>query len=280
MVDVSNLQIDSPESIVDIEVKELQYHAFCIADHIDIKAYRLSNREGLLFSTSGELYYQLDDSKYLYLFNYGAVVMLNLNVEERSNELNKIKNYVRNSWIHHHEDVLEVHLSRKEVLKSTFDVLTINRFDHEVNKIIMLNLAQSVTLDYYNRETQLLLGEIKSHTDKMQQKGIIQLNQKNALKFIGKGLNTKNSIAENLYIIDTPYTAWEDEYIDRLHKSLTVHFELGQRYRSIENTLRIIDDNLSVFMSYNHHRESSRLEWIIIILIIIEVVDTLLGKFW
>jgi len=91
-------------------------------------------------------------------------------------------------------------------------------------------------------------------------------------------LNTKNTIAENLYILDSPDVAWENEYLDRLHDTLVRHFELVPRYREIDNTLKIVEDNLTVYMSYNHHRESSRLEWIIIILIIIEVLDTFASK--
>lgn len=256
----------------------LHYQAFCIADSLDLKLYRADNPDGLISGNSSELYYQLFENKYLYILNYGTVIFMNCSAEETSRTLKSIKKFARTSWTFDHEDKLEVHISKKDELISTFDVLAINRFDHDVNKIIMLNLAQSVTLDYYTQETQQLLGVIKSYTEEMNINGKIRMSQRNTLRFIGRALKTKNSIAENLYIIDTPDKAWEDEYIDNLHKNLTRHFESSSRYRAIENTLKIIEDNLSVFISYHHHNESSRLEWIIIILIVIEVLDTFVSK--
>ena len=193
--------------------------------------------------------------------------------------MSQIGEYVESGWTNRHEDQLQVFVQANEPVTITFESLHINRFDHEVNKLIMLDLAQSVTLDYFNGEAQGLLREIKAYTEQMYEKGQVRLTKRKALKFMGKTLKTKNNITENLYIIDSPEKTWEDEYIDQLHRHLAQHFELTQRYRSVENTLRIVEDNLEVFISYNHQAESSRLEWIIIILIVIEVVDTILSKF-
>ena len=98
------------------------------------------------------------------------------------------------------------------------------------------------------------------------------------LKFIGKALNTQNDIAENLYIFDEPDLVWDDEYLDLLHKGLSKHFDLRLRFTDVEYTLRIIENNLDVFREISHQRESSLLEWIIITLILVEVVNLILSK--
>jgi len=56
------------------------------------------------------------------------------------------------------------------------------------------------------------------------------------------------------------------------------HFDLRIRFSEIEYTLRIIEDNLSVFREISNQRESSILEWIIIALILVEVFDLLITK--
>ena len=256
----------------------LAYKAYFVADQINVKEYRQAYRKDLVSANSLALYYQIDDSQYLFMLHYGVVVFCNVPEVIATTYLTDIKAYSTQWNQEAASDDFVVALKPEGGVEVGFGTLSVGRFDHEVNKMIMLHLAQSVALDHYNTLSQTNLSEVKEHTEFMRLHGNVKLGQKQALKFIGKSLATKNSIAENLYILDAPATAWEDEYLDQLHKKLSNHFELAQRYRAIENTLKIIDDNLSVYLTYNHHRESSRLEWIIIILIVIEVVDTFVSK--
>ena len=98
------------------------------------------------------------------------------------------------------------------------------------------------------------------------------------MRFIGRALNTQNDIAENIYIFDAPDLVWDDEFLDRLNQGLIKHFDLRVRFSEIEYTLRIIEDNLRVFSEIINQRESSLLEWIIILLILVEVFDLLITK--
>lgn len=257
----------------------LIYAGFCIADKIDIAGYKQQFPDMLVASTTRELYYQFSTTKYLYLLSYGLVVISDMDGAEIASLIDKIKPFAANTKESLKEDEFRVKISDEPgKMELTFDALSLGGFDHAVNKMIMMHLAQSVALDYYNSMSQSLLSELKDYTHYMQVHGKVKLSHRQALKFIGKSLSAKNNIAENLYILDGPETAWEDEYLDRLHNTLVKHFELIKRYREIDNTLKIIEDNLEVYISYNHHRESSRLEWIIILLIIIEVIDTFASK--
>jgi uncharacterized Rmd1/YagE family protein len=98
------------------------------------------------------------------------------------------------------------------------------------------------------------------------------------LRFIGRALNTQIDIAENIYIFDAPDLAWDDEYLDKLHHGLIKHFDLKVRFSEVEYTLKIIEDNLTVFRELSHQRESNLLEIIIIILILFEVFHLIISN--
>ena len=49
-------------------------------------------------------------------------------------------------------------------------------------------------------------------------------------------------------------------------------------YQDIEYKLKIVQENLTLFMELVQNRESTRLEWVIIILILIEVFDLIFTK--
>ena len=108
--------------------------------------------------------------------------------------------------------------------------------------------------------------------------GTFKYAKKDLLKFIGRTLNIKNSIIDNLYIFDAPEEVWENEHLERIDKGLKKTFDLKMRYQDIDYKLKIVQDNLRLFTDLLQNRESTRLEWIIIILILIEVFDIFIKK--
>jgi required for meiotic nuclear division protein 1 len=159
-----------------------------------------------------------------------------------------------------------------------FDQVILDRVDEKITRICMLSLAQSVALDYYHAVGENLLTEVKGFANELEITGRLKISRKNMMRFIGRALNTQNEIAENIYIFDAPDLTWEDEFLDKLHQGLMKYYDLRVRFNEIEYTLRIIEDNLSVFREITHQRESTVLEYVIIILILVEVFDLLITK--
>jgi uncharacterized Rmd1/YagE family protein len=142
----------------------------------------------------------------------------------------------------------------------------------------MLNVSQSVALDYYSEQTNLLQEETNSHTLSLERRGRLSISGNNLKKYIGKTLNLKNRIAENLYIFDSPPEAWEDENLNRIDQGLKRTFDLQERYRDIREGLEIVRENLDLFKDLLQYRNSTFLEWIIIILVALEVVNLVIDK--
>ena len=146
-------------------------------------------------------------------------------------------------------------------------------------RLVMLNTSQSVALNRFAEITGGLLIETNEHTKYLENKGKLDISGIKLKQFIGKILNIKNKISENLYIFDSPEATWEDEQLNRLNSELKNTFDLKDRYQLIHDRIDIIKENLELFKDIMDHKESSRLEWIIIILIVIEVVDMFILKF-
>jgi uncharacterized Rmd1/YagE family protein len=142
----------------------------------------------------------------------------------------------------------------------------------------MLHVSQSVALDYYSEQTNKLLEETHAHTLILEQKGKLDISGRNLKRFIGKTLNLKNRIAENLYIFDSPDLTWEDEYLTKLDTGLKNTFDLQVRFRNVEEGLIIVKENLELFRDIMQHRKSTALEWVIIALILVEVINLAVEK--
>lgn len=82
----------------------------------------------------------------------------------------------------------------------------------------------------------------------------------------------------NLYVFYALGITWEKEHANKANKDLKQSFDLKDRYRLIHDRIEIIKENLYPFKDITDYKEISRLEWIIIILIVIEVLDLFIEK--
>src|SRR5260370_1154192 len=80
-----------------------------------------------------------------------------------------------------------------------------------------------------------------------ERKGRLDITGQSLKMYIGKTLNLKNRIAENLYIFDSPPETWEDENLNRMDQGLKRTFDLQERYRDIREGLEIVKENLELF---------------------------------
>lgn len=259
--------------------KKVKIAALLVANQLDLKGIKSILDLKPLADSSSELFYCLGPDRYQYFFNYGIVVVSEHSDEDINKTIINISSYLKNPaspWI---RDDHEIEVADGE-MAFEFNQVVVERLDDKVIRIAMHNIAQSVALDHYHEVTENLLTEIRGFTNQLEITGKLSINRRNMMKFIGKALNTQNDIADNIYIFDAPEMVWDDEYLDRLNKGLMKYLDLRVRFSEIEYTLRIIEDNLRIFREISNQRESNILEWIIIILILLEVFDLFISKFF
>jgi len=251
--------------------------SYQIADSIDIKAFRTAFREGIYHYDADELFYKTGELSFVYVFKYGVVCFMNYDDAGVDAFLQRIAGFCKNRFELKLSEEFEVETNAKEN-KFGYNKIEIVKPDIEVLRLIMLNVSQSVALDYYSEQTNLLLEETNSHTQSLERKGRLDISGANLKKYIGKTLNLKNRIAENLYIFDSPPEAWEDEDLNRIDLGLKRTFDLQERFRDIREGLEIVKENLELFKDLLQYKNSTFLEWIIIILVALEVVNLLIDK--
>jgi uncharacterized Rmd1/YagE family protein len=254
--------------------KVVSYQA---ADFIDIKNIRQAINGDLLYKDASELFYEMSSARYLYVFRYGVISFFNYKPDEISSFFGVLQPYCRNFFTPDFNDELIVETNAIEN-KISHNKIEIKDNNPEVIRMIMLNVSQSVTLDYYSYQTEKLLEETNSYTQLLARKGRLIISGRKLKKFIGKTLLLKNRIAENLYIFDSPPETWENEQLDKLHNELKKNFDLQDRFRDVSEGLQIVKDNLELFKDILQYRTSLLLEWIVIILIAVEVINFFLGK--
>lgn len=256
---------------------EIKIEAIQIAESFNMKKFRLEFKTEVHTGTTTEVFYSLSESnRYLYVFDYGVVVFANYDATSKEEFINLIKNYANNlvdlNLIEEYFIMTQKELARP-IVKNNF--VSVPEIDSSLLRIVMLNIGQSVALDYYEKLTDELITSSKHYIEQLETLGKIRISKTNLLKYIGKVLNIKNSIVDNLYILDDPNLVWEDEELNLLNRNLKINFDINTRFKDIDYRLQIVEDNLRLFTDVLNVRESSRLEWVIIILILCEIMISL-----
>ena len=250
--------------------------AFNIADEIYIKSAKAGLDYTLISEQPNELFYTIGKKHYILILSYGVIVFANLTADETQSILEKIHPFLRNPLSKPLQETYQITQSQK--LRFEYDTLMLPKMNENVIKNVMFNLAQSVALDEFQQDAESLLVDIRHFASVLEQKGTLDISKKNMRKFLGRALTVKNNVIENLYIFDDPDAAWDDEYVDSVNAGLVKFFNLRPRHKEIETTFKVIEDNLSVLMTLSHQKESSRLDWIIIGLIILEILYFIVEK--
>lgn len=255
----------------------VKLHAFLVSGQIDLKGIKSLFENRPLADSSSELFYA-SGGKYQYYCNYGVIVFSGYGEAEMKAVIQSFDKYLKDPEIAWLRDEFQVRLEPGTEMSFEFAEAVVGRMDEMVIRVAMLNLAQSVALDHYHRISEDLLTQVKGFANQLERTGKLKISRNNMHRFLGKALNTQNDIAENIYIFDAPDLTWENEYLDKLHRGLIRHFDLRVRFSEIEYTLKIIENNLTVFREIIHQRESNLLEFIIILLILVEVFDLFITK--
>lgn len=248
-----------------------------ISDNIDIKQFKPACIYELAFSDSDELFYKVNSEKLIYVFRYGVVSFLNHNEAEVITFAKQIEPYCKNFFELSLREEFEVDVNKKEI-RFEYNRIEILEPNIDALRIIMLNVSESVALDYYSEQSNLLLTATNEQTLLLERNGKLNISGRNLKKFIGKTINLKNRIIENLYILDSPPEAWDNEYLYKINMELKKTFDIQSRYRNIYEELEIIKDNLGLFIDIMHQRKSSMLEIVVILLILVEVVNLFIEK--
>ena len=209
--------------------------------------------------------------------NTGVVSFLNYDAIKISEFIHFITPFCKIFSEFKRSEEFEIETGAKE-MRFGFNKIKIIKPTVDIFRLIMLNVSQSVALDYYYEVTNTLLRETNLQTQCLEKRGRLNISGRNLKKYIGRTLYLKSSISENLYIFDSPAETWEDENLNSIDIGLKRTFDLQVRFRSIQESLQIIKDNFELFKDIMQYRNSYVLEIIIIVLILLEVINLVIEK--
>jgi uncharacterized Rmd1/YagE family protein len=147
---------------------------------------------------------------------------------------------------------------------------------HDLN-VIALAVSQSVGLEHYEKLLDALFSQSRSIIDSIH---TISLSRRSHLmQFASRLALTRHDMVANLVLLDKPNILWDDEEAEMLYNALALILELHDRHEIALGKLSHIKEDVVLVMDIINHKKSEFLEWIIIVLIGVEIVMGLIKFF-
>jgi uncharacterized Rmd1/YagE family protein len=217
---------------------------------------------------------KIDDSHRVMVTSFGAVVFYSFDEEIAKLVSSRITETLSDSFVVKEvEDRLIVETGKPEE-RFLHNEVWLKDDDSAPTqmRIIAMLLAQSVALDHLEREADNALRGFNQYLDDLREQGRIRMPARNILKNIGFAMQTRFMVLNNVALFDKPAETWESESIEDLYQGMQDFFDIAERQEVLATKLDFISENTRMLFEVLSSRKSHYLEWIVIILIAVEIV--------
>lgn len=215
-----------------------------------------------------------NDSERVYLYYFGGVVFLNCSGDMIVRFLDSIPQYAESlkgqiQLPYREEYRLEIDPERKSIIANDYTVMPV--YSLAFMDIICFVIAKSVALERIEERIDVVFDEVEGLIANLG-RGKLELPDRDMARLASSILSFKFTSIAHIMVLDKPDITWDNPEADRLYTTMAGLFELNQRYLEIKHKSETLLDMTDVFSSLSNARRSARLEWIIIILIAIEIL--------
>ena len=205
----------------------------------------------------------------VWIFDYGAVVFWGVTEEEQGQFLSRL--HIRDREI---EGTREEHFrfgSGPEVRISR-DTITLVDDDPLSRLAVSHALAQSLKLTEYEWRAQRTIQDHSALPEELATTGKIRLGRRQIAKIRGRLFSTKSDIILHYSLLDTPEFFWEYPEYESTYNVAARYLEIHPRVDLLSRKLETIHELFGMLADEQKHQHSAFLEWIIIILIAVEIL--------
>jgi uncharacterized Rmd1/YagE family protein len=141
-------------------------------------------------------------------------------------------------------------------------------------------LAKSAALAQQESQIAQTLDWMEPVIANLRSRGRLAVASRPLLRSIGAALSARSRATARVQAEDKPDLLWDHPDLERLHARLADEFELSERSTALDRKLTLIGETTETLLSLIQARRSLGLEIAIVVLVGIEVINTLYETFF
>jgi uncharacterized Rmd1/YagE family protein len=213
----------------------------------------------------------------IFYFPYGAVVCWGVNLAEGSRFLKEATDFQEQPL--KEVEVDDFTFSYGEELKIFEDDITLPNDNLMTKLAISHGIAQSVRLGTFENTLSQAFEKTKRIPEDLAKQGKITLSRKEVRKKMGELFIDRSSINLHVDVLDTPEFFWEHPELQPYYTYTANELEVEKRGNTLNQRLDVLKELFEMLSNEVNSQHTIRLEWIIILLILMEVVITILTHY-
>ncbi|KAG7205149.1 hypothetical protein KM043_005518 [Ampulex compressa] len=223
-----------------------------------------------------------NEPREIFFFREGTVVMWNICDLEEENILQFLRKYedsrYSNQLVQSESELMTytyTDTGKNSHLKDGDIVLA--RDATTLDKYTFSNaMAQSVKLGIWEASLNRYVDSIEFVTEDLKRGRKLRMTQQEVLRKQGELFALRHLINLSSDLLDTPDFYWERDELGSLYQKICGYFSITKRTRVMNEKLNHCVELISILSSHLSDRHHIRLEWMIIILIMVEVAFEIL----
>lgn len=257
------------------EAKAFQARAWYVGARLDLRALERGETVAMapLTVTAGEQGYAM-------LFRYGVVVLINLSPVEEAALLEALTPFISGRFDTPEYEALDIVIdAQRDERMGIEGVLCLHTPSLERLQTIAHILAKSTVLAYNEERVAEGFDRIERLVDAFRRGVRHPAPGRELLRHIGDVLLTQTQTVGRVEVTEKPEITWDDVELDRLYERLSVEYELRERDRALTRKLDFISRTVQTYLDLRQNRLSLRVEWYIVLLILVEIVLLIYDSF-
>ena len=218
---------------------------------------------------------------FIVLFRYGVAVLIGLSPAEEHETLRNLQRRVIGPF-----DKIEDETAAIEVSDTHDDQIPpggpiqVKDLSPQRLAVIADALAKNVALARDEREVSRVFEVIEPLAADLAKRGRTPAGRANMLRLVGRALLVRHRVTGRVEVEEKPDVLWDRWDLERLHARLADEYELKERAAILARKLEVVAETARAFTDLIDASRSLRLEVMIVLLIVVEVMITVYDLFF
>lgn len=221
------------------------------------------------------------DEQKVMVFSFGSIVFINCTNSDEAVFMEYLKYNKADIEIKGYEkysDDYELVIKDNSEIELTDKYVFVPKFEAFYPELISTVIAKSVALEKTEEQLGKIVDKLETMIDKLE-KGKLNIGNKAIANTTSKIVRHEYNTLAYIMILDKPDVTWSSIQAEEFYNRMAEFFELNDRYIILKEKTNILNSIIDGFSSITHSIRGLFVEWVIVLLIVVEIILMVLDLF-